>query len=306
MNHRMKAAMGWALSILPGGRWAHAGVQRKVTRTLPLPDRNFDDRCQIALQHARALQSQFGPSLDDVRLFEFGAGWDLIVPQLFRAMGVRRQQLFDLNALAELDLIVDANRRLRARGTVFNETAPPVRVNTALLPCVATMDRASALDALGIDYVAPGDAADTRLPDASVDAVTNSLVLEHVPPDAIAAIFRELHRIVRKGGLVSSVIDPSDHYSHGNAAVSPWNFLTYPPGTWRAMNPPLLYQNRLRASEHLAIIGAAGFRVVDVRRTLGSDEVFNRVRGQFSSPYADWPDPDDLRTTRVHVVAVRD
>ena len=307
MNHVMKAAMGWGLSMLPGGRRLHAVVQRRVTHTLPLPDKNFNDRCQIALHHVIALREHFGASIEQLRLFEFGAGWDLIIPQVFRLCGVQRQQLFDLNALAQLDLVRNANQRLRARSTLSCTSDPRFEVATHVLPSVQGLTLDAAFDALGIDYVAPGDAAHTPLPDASVDAVTSSLVLEHVPPDAIAAIFRELHRIVRPGGLVSSTIDPSDHYSHGDARVTPWDFLTYGSVQWRAMNPPLLYQNRLRASEHVAIMTKAGFRMTEVRSTLGgTDDGFARARGRFMEPYSQWSDDRDLRTTRVQVVAVRD
>ena len=113
-------------------------------------------------------------------------------------------------------------RELAGRGTVIVTHAMEELAGPNL-----SVGQCAELAALGIDYVAPGDAAATGLPDAAIDAVTNSLVLEHVPPAAIRAIFAEWHRIVRTGGIVSSTIDPSEHYRHGDSRVSPWKFHTY-------------------------------------------------------------------------------
>ncbi|HYW31491.1 MAG TPA: class I SAM-dependent methyltransferase [Gemmatimonas sp.] len=272
-----------------------------------MPDGDFRDRCTIALDHLRVLRAHLGNDLERARLFEFGAGWDLIVPQVFFAAGVRHQQLFDLNRLLQPDLMRDANRRLRDCAQLVSVTNPSLAVDMATLPDLAAVEQEAALRRLGIKYVAPADAANTGLASASVDAATNSLVLEHVPPSVIAAIFSELHRIVRPGGVVSSSVDMSDHYSHGDPTVSPWNFLRYPERTWHAMNPPILYQNRLRASEHLALISGAGFRIVDSqRRFVGTPDSFAVARKQAVPPYSSWDDVEDLRATQLHVVAIRD
>ena len=306
MDYRLKAAIGWGLSLVPAGRALHSIVQRKVTKTLPMPEQDFADRCEIALQHLHAVQQHLSGPLEKARFFEFGAGWDLIVPQVYFSAGVRHQHIVDLHRLVSPDLVEDANRRLRQIGAVTSTQTHKTRVSFESLPDLRGKPLDAMLGELGIVYQAPADATNSGLPDASFDVVTSSLVLEHVPGPVIGAIFREMFRIVRPGGVVSSSIDMSDHYSHADSAVAPWNFLRYGPAKWRLMNPPILYQNRLRASEQLDLIRASGLKIVSMLpRFVGSVESFEAIRPRFAEPYTGWAQADDLRTTQLHVVATR-
>lgn len=306
MNYRMKAAIGWGLSVVPGGRSLHSFVQRRITKTLPMPAQDFDDRVQIALEHLHTVQQHLNAPLEHARFFEFGAGWDLIVPQVYFSAGVRHQHIVDLHRLVSPDLVYDANKRLRDRGAATSTQSHRTRVSFASLPDVKGEPLDAMLAELGIAYQAPADASKTGLPDACVDVVTSSLVLEHVPGPVIGAIFREMFRVVRPGGVISSSIDMSDHFSHSDADVSPWNFLRYGSAKWRIMNPPILYQNRLRASEQVELIRASGLEIVAVTpRYVGSQASFDALRPRFAKSYADWHPVDDLRVTQLHVVARR-
>ena len=306
MDYRLKAAIGWGLSVVPGGRALHSIVQRRVTKTLPMPEQDFADRCEIALQHLHAVRQHLGQPLEEARFFEFGAGWDLIVPQVYFSAGVRHQHIVDLHRLVSPDLVEDANRRLRRIGAITSTQTHQTCVSLEALPDQNGKPLNAMLSELGIVYQAPADATNTGLPDASFDVVTSSLVLEHVPGPVIGAIFREMFRIVRPGGVVSSSIDMSDHYSHADPAVAPWNFLRYGSTTWRLMNPPILYQNRLRTSEQLELIRASGLKVVStLPRYVGSVASFESIRPRFAKEYSDWAQADDLRTTQLHVVATR-
>lgn len=303
MNWKLKAALAQVLSRIPAGRALHSYMQRHVTKTLPLPEDDFNDRCRIGFQHADVLRNHFGESaMPTLRLMEFGAGWDLIVPQILFSAGVRHQLLLDLTRLCAPDLVANATSRINTL------IAEPSRTGSAhamsrLPPMDAGFD--AYLQRLGITYDAPADASRTGLPDSSIDAATTSLVLEHVPAASISAIYRELFRIVRPDGIVCSSIDMSDHFSHGDPRVTPWNFLTLEESAWQLANADLIYQNRLRGSEQLALLQSAGFAIIRAdERINASKEVFDAIRPRFVAPFAQMS-AAELIPTQLYVVARR-
>ncbi|MBC7980407.1 MAG: hypothetical protein H7Y36_07585 [Armatimonadetes bacterium] len=58
-------------------------------------------------------------------------------------------------------------------------------------------------------------------------------------------------------------IDYSDHYSHGNMDITPYNFLKYTERQWKYLNMPHYYVNRLRHSDHVKLIEEAGFEILE-------------------------------------------
>ena len=150
------------------------------------------------------------------------------------------------------------------------------------------------LDALGVSYRAPADARSTGLAGGFVNAVTSTNTLEHIPPDDIAAIYRECRRIIDPAGVLSFQIDYSDHYSHFDSSLSPYNFLQYDEREWRRYNNDLHFQNRLRHSDHVALVEDAGFEIVECRTTTGTDAEREQLAElPLAAPFADRP-LDDL------------
>jgi SAM-dependent methyltransferase len=228
------------LSVVPKGEALNYLLQRHVTHGLPAPDGLFRMHVDEAERHLRVLREQGG---ELGVLYEFGAGWDLIGPLLMAREGIERQILVDIRRNVRMSLVQDTLRRLGMRET-------------------------TTLEALGIEYLAPRDARDTGLPAHSVDAVTSTFTLEHIPAADIAAILRESRRILRPGGLVSCAVDMKDHYSYFDGRLGPYHFLTVPDNRWRLVNPPLHHQNRLRLSDYRRLFQEAGLTIVDeeVRR----------------------------------------
>src|SRR5205823_13839725 len=85
----------------------------------------------------------------------------------------------------------------------------------------------------GIDYRAPCDAKKTGLPSLSVDYITSTSTLEHIPPEAIRLILRECYRVLRDRGVISLLIDYNDHYTYSDHKISVYNFLRYSDWVWR-------------------------------------------------------------------------
>src|SRR5262249_38309141 len=124
----------------------------------------------------------------------------------------------------------------------------------------------------GITYRAPCDARATGLAAGSLDCVTSSNTLEHIPEADIRAILRECHRCLRDDGVMSFLIDYQDHYSYFDDTINGYNFLKYSDRSWTYYNPSLHYQNRLRHKDYLALFQETGWEILEERR--------HRVKGE--------------------------
>jgi SAM-dependent methyltransferase len=272
-----KALVQGTLSRLPRGAALNYMLQRHETRNLPAPVGIFRLPVDGALEHFHALR-RHAPALEprDAVLYEFGAGWDLIGPVTLAMSGIGRQIVVDIRANLRLELVNDTLRRLPALLDGRLRSVAPI----------STIDELETR--LGIRYVAPCDARDTGMPASSVDMISSTYTLEHIPASDIAAILRESARLLRPGGLVSCAIDMKDHYSYFDDRLSPYHFLSVPDRAWRFVNSDLHYQNRLRLPDYHRLFAAAGLTTIaeDVkqptdfeRRQLDGIELAPRFRG---------------------------
>lgn len=179
-------------------------------------------------------------------LFEFGAGKNL-AQNIFFSSTVDQQIVVDLFPMLEIDLVNAAIRDLSAIGVETRGEVTSIEDITAIY---------------NISYRAPADAADSRLPEGSVDAVVSTNTLEHIPRDVISRIWSEAFRILRPGGIVSSKIDYADHYAKTDRSISRLNFLTFSEQDWQRYNHHCHYQNRLRHGHHKNLLVQAGFEIV--------------------------------------------
>jgi SAM-dependent methyltransferase len=255
-----KAVGAKALALLPGSDELHYRLQRDVTRTLPVSRKVFRRQRRRALAHVESYLEHGPGRLGEAVFYEFGAGWDLTIPLVYWALGVERQVLVDRRPNARLELVNHTIRRLHRRRAALERTAgrPPRNVGRPL-GSIADLEMR-----FGIRYLAPCDARATGLPSASVDFVSSTSTLEHIPEQDLVPILAECRRLLRPDGVLSCRIDMRDHFSYEDSRVSPYNFLRFPPAAWRLLNSRLLYQNRLRLPDYVRLIEAAGFEVVSV------------------------------------------
>jgi hypothetical protein len=99
--------------------------------------------------------------------------------------------------------------------------------------------------------------------------------------------------------VLSSRIDLSDHYSHFDDSLSPYNFLRYSDRTWSRLNSSLLHQNRLRRPDYVSAFERAGFTVVAEKPWRPGDELPDDLAPRFRSY-----DPEDLAVVGLRIVAV--
>ena len=267
MNWKYKALWQLALSRIPFGERVRYFFQRYVTRNLPIADATFARRVSVAKKHIDAIQQYHGRPLGEASFYEYGAGWDMMVPLTFYAFGVEHQIVIDVRNMLRLKLVNDTIEKYRRIALDLAFLRKPDKYLDGGSPhCLALLK-----EYYGIDYRAPCDARRTGLRAGSIDCITSTDVLEHVPPHDIQAILRECYRLLRDGGVMSCRIDYTDHYSHFDKSISPYNFLQYSDKAWALFNPPLHYQNRLRHRDYLDLLRAAGFAVVEEQCREGTE-----------------------------------
>jgi SAM-dependent methyltransferase len=132
--------------------------------------------------------------------------------------------------------------------------------------------------------MAPLDLRASSFTDGAFDACISTNTLEHIPGSDIVKIFTELRRVVRHDGLLSAVIDYSDHYAHTDARIGPLNYLQYSSAEFAKYNHSVHYQNRLRHYDYLRIFKELGYAIVE-DQALDCATPPRRIAAEFDSSH---------------------
>ena len=179
-------------------------------------------------------------------VFEFGAGKSL-AQNLYLSNFVKKQFVVDLYPMLDFELVDYERKKL---------------LETKKLRSKVKIKNPKDLEHYGIYYIAPYDATKIHLSDMSIDACISTNTLEHIPKFDIILIFAELYRKLKDEGIVSLIIDYSDHYAHTDNNISLLNFLKFSHHQWKRHNHKIHFQNRLRHYEYIDIFEKIGFRTI--------------------------------------------
>lgn len=272
MNWKYKAFLHWFFSSLPGGNDLLYWFQRTVTKTLPTRPPYFQEIIAGSLEHINAFRAHSNHSLAEAKFYEFGAGWDLLIPLAYYAYGVQSQTLVDIRFLLRRQLINHNIELFQKLPFTEFQRRPSVPVSENLVADLRTY--------YGIEYRAPCDARYNDIQSGSIDCITSTNTMEHIPIDSLRGILAECHRILAKDGMISMVIDYQDHYSYFDTTISTYNFLRFSQRKWIMYNPETHYQNRLRHRDYVQLFEDADFEIVEERRrggTMGDIEALRRL-----------------------------
>lgn len=308
MRWTIKARIQRLLSRVPGGASVYYVGQRWFGNF-----RNFSVSAKVR-QGVTCLEylDRLGADITGWRTVEIGTGWTPIIPIVFWLNGQLECDTFDVTPLLKRDLLLKTIQQLSDRpDMVTPRTATPEKrdaiadkLRRLVNQCSVAPSVASTLHACGIRYHAQRDASETDLPARSIDLVFSNVVLEHVPLTDVHRLFGEARRILRPNGYMVHLIDPSDHFSHGDSSISPVNFLRFSAAEFARYNTPFLFQNRVRASTWRSLVEAHDFTIrtwdcvvnetaLRMLPTLPIDAEFKGLA------------PEDLCTTAIWVVAQR-
>lgn len=260
MKWILKAFAQRAFSFFPFAEELNYFFQKRILKNLPVSEDLFFAKIDQAIVHINAWRTwKRNADISGVSFFEFGAGWDLILPFAFYAMGVRNQTIIDHSTHIRFDLINNTITRLAQ----FKKELEARQSAHITIPRM-TLDKTTEMEQLfGIRYIAPMDASNTGFDAAAFDMITSTDTLEHIPADRLPGIFQECHRILKPGGIFSCIVDTQDHYSYFDRTISIYNYLKFSDRMWQLFNSRINYQNRLRAREYLHVAERAGFTIIE-------------------------------------------
>lgn len=216
--------------------------------------------------------------------FEVGTGRSPVMPIAFWLMGADRVISIDLNPYLKSEIVAEDLRYIRDNQpeiqAVFGALLDNVRFARLLEFAEGSrIDTEQLLRDCSIEYIAPGDAADTRLPAQSVDYHVSFNTFEHIPQNVLSAILREGSRIIRQNGLFLHSIDYSDHFAHTDQSISYVNFLQYSDVAWASYSGNrYMFHNRLRHDDFINLFQQAGHQLMKVETKIDrrSQELLSR------------------------------
>jgi len=269
MRWKTKSRIQNTISLLPSSLsyatyyWIqrHFGGLRKVS-----PIRRFE-----AAVSTWRLIKELGHDPTNKVFLEVGTGRVPAVPLAYWLMGAKSTATIDLNPYMRAELVADSldyisgnkDELLKVFGSFVDKSRFEYLLNFH-------KNAAFSIDAFlrlfQINYIAPGNAADTKLIDQSIDFHTSYTVFEHIPPGTLNAILEEGNRLISDDGLFVHRIDYSDHFSHSDKEISAINFLRFTDSEWnRYAGNRYMYMNRLRHDDCLAIFESAGHEILLAR-----------------------------------------
>ena len=262
MSWKHKAFLQQIFSLIPFGEEINYWCQKKLTKSLPSDFSVFIKKIKEAEKHIEVFNKyNYCQKNEDVIFYEFGAGQDLMIPLIFYSFGISRQILTDIRSLARIELI---NHTIKQFTKINFDNIKIKRTPNQYLDGKTKKECLFQLKQYyGIEYLAPCDARNTHLESNSINFITSTNTLEHIPRQDIQAILKECHRLLKPNGIMSFIIDYQDHYSFFDKNISVYNFLRYSDFTWKIFNPSLHYQNRLRHKDYLNLIKSAGFTILE-------------------------------------------
>lgn len=266
MNWKLKARIQNAVALLPPSLSyaAYYALQRHVGSLRRI---NPMSRLGAGVSTWRRIVGQGRDPASGVFL-EVGTGRVPLVPLAYWLMGAERTFSLDLNPYMKRELVVDSLRYIADHEPQVRDLFGPALREERFEKLLAFRARknTSLPDFLGlcsIDYIAPGDAAQTKLPSGTIDFHTSYTVFEHIPRDVLLRILLEGNRITRDGALFVHRIDYGDHFSYSDGSITAINFLQFDDEEWdRYADNRYMYMNRLRHDDYLELFEAAGHRVL--------------------------------------------
>jgi SAM-dependent methyltransferase len=301
MRWLAKAAFQKGLSAFPHPERVNYLLQRHVTHKLPPGEDRLRRKFDRGLKHVEAYERHAAAQpFPSASLYEFGAGWDLAIPLTYWMLGAESQFLVDVRENLRLELVnVNLERFTRLAPELEEKHGRTLRI-PGLEPLRSLEDLE---ERFGIRYRAPLDARQTGLGSNSVDFVSSTVTLEHVPREDIVSLLRECRRLLRPDGILSALIDLSDHFSQIDPSISRYNFLRYSDRTWSLFNSSLQHQNRMRRPDYLSAFDEAGLEVVSEEPETAGPKQLDALRGlELAERFRSYPF-DELAVIRLRLVA---
>jgi SAM-dependent methyltransferase len=303
MHWRTKAKIMKACALLPSGVEIYSFIQKRFGRLKANPM----SRIPAQIKMARWIL-EMGGKIEGKTFFEVGTGHNPIVPIGFFLCGAEKVVTVDLHKRLEFGILKKSLVWMIENRDEIYEYYDGVAEKAVFDERMDLIDNLKKkpekfLSEADIRYLAPADAADIALPDASVDYHVSTTVFEHIPGADIERILIEAKRILKKDGVAIHFIDLSDHFQHQDKRITSINFLRYSEKEWNNIaGNEFAYCNRLRASDYLDLFRNKGFETCQCETEVDDEARQILVNGFAVDSVFDDYRLDDLSTIQFKVL----
>lgn len=179
-------------------------------------------------------------------IIEFGAGKSL-GQNIFLSKFCENQTVIDVNKMLDFELL---NNDIKFISEHFGLEYSIIN-NLDILR-----------NTYNVNYLAPVDIRNI-VTDIKYDAMISTNTLEHISIYDLKEIFFKLNKLLKYHGILSIIIDYSDHYSHTDPTLHLLHFLRYDDVTYeKYYNHRTHYQNRLRHYDYESMFISFGFEIL--------------------------------------------
>jgi SAM-dependent methyltransferase len=303
MNWRLKSAIRHAVMALPRGdrlyRWLNSELRGTMSGMAAKWFRVFPNRVAV-------LQEIFGAEARAQRMWCFDSGATMAAG-LAMAVATDQPGLLTDRWDRLSDRYCEVSRRVaREKGAELAvlSHAPGDRVD-AVLHATGGTSALAALAAVRMTYSGGHAAADDAEWAGTIGCVFSAGTLEHYTPEQLEAEVARMARALRRGGVMSHVVDHRDHRWHADKGISPLLHLTLDEDEYlRRFDNPLEYHNRWLRSRYVELFARHGFRV-ECRDVRGYTADLVPLDTRLLAPPFGEASGEDLRSLVTHVIAVR-
>lgn len=282
MNWKLKALITDLVSRLPSAISTeayyqiqrHSGGLKKGTLNPTVKFEMAARMCGLIREHGRSHVARF--------FLEIGTGRRINLPVALWLCGAEKVLTLDITRLLTEELVKEdmqyiKNNQAEIRSSLssFMDEHRFIELQRLLSASWRLKDL---LKLCNIEYLAPGDATNLKLPSRSVDFQVSVSAFEHIPPDTLEKIINECNRVLKDDGLFINIVDFRDHFYYSDKTISPINFLQFSDEQWkRIAGNKFAYTNRFRIDDVLSLIKTSGQRILAMHCT-NDDSVLDLIK----------------------------
>ena len=253
----------------------------KLKRTFYFMQKHITKRSRINITEINKLWIFHSDAIEDSKskkILEVGAGKSLEqnIYLSYKFGSKIDQTAIDLNNMLDFKLFNEASAqissilKLKNKGEVKNISDLKIKYN--------------------ITYKAPFKINEFNT-NEKFDICISTTALEHFNILDLQNYLLDMKKILNDNGLISSLIDYSDHYSHTDKNIDTLNFLSYSKKDWEKYNNAYLYQNRLRHQDYKKLFIDQGFKIIEIvkgNKTSPKKKISNEFDTSNDETFLNW------------------
>ncbi len=283
LKWKAKAIVQKIISYLPQKEKINFFFQKHITKGVLLTEKHLLEKLGLAKDHLIYLK-KYGETVQNKIILELGSGWYPIIPICFYLCDAQKVISIDIQSwmTKETQLKTIKEFKLLKDKGILQNYLPEMNMlkwqqleNIYKTPSQYTKENINEI--LGLKLLIT-DARKTYLSSNSIDFICSNSTFEHIYKDVLIAILEEFKRILKKDGIMSHLVDMSDHFAHLDKTITAYNFLKFSEKTWEIIDNSIQPQNRLRYNDYVKMYKSLSIPITFSETRIGNLESLKKIK----------------------------